>query len=117
MIKYTLQIEDVLKCIRREALQQDVDLLIEPVHNDSERQQYAAFIQNTDTGRFGILCTNLEDTDPDILHHMLFCPKMYEYATMEGFNRKECFEAFSDDILKSCSEGEFIEFILEEKTY
>jgi hypothetical protein len=117
MIRYNLKIKDTLNCIRQEAALQDIDILVEPIHDDTEGTHHAAFVQNGETDRFGILCTHLEDTDPDILHYMMFNPKMYDYGTMEGFDKKQCFEAFSDDILKHCSRAEFIEFILKEETY
>ena len=117
MIEYNVKIEDTLNWIRQQASLQDIDILVEPVQDDIECTHHAAFLQNVETGRFGILCTNLEDTNPDILHYMMFNPKMYDYGTMEGFDKDQCFEAFSGEILKHCSRADFIDFILKEETY
>ena len=118
MTEFNLKIETVLDGILAKANKEGIELYIEPMYGEDEnKDQSVAFVQNMESERFGIICTNLEGFNPDDLHFMTFNPKMYQYAKAEGFSKEQCYEAFSKNILKSVELSNFVEFILSEETY
>jgi len=116
MSDYDLRVQTVVDGILSRANDQDIDVICEPVFDD-HRKSLAAFVHNTDTGRFGMVAIGIEDREPDELCLFTFWPKMYEYAKAEGFTKEQCNDIFRDKILKQTDIDEFTEFILSDETY
>ena len=118
MGKFDNRIESVLDGIMLKANDHSVELICDPMYDeDDPRYKSAVFVQNVYTERIGMLCLNLEDTDPDELQYLTFWPKMYQYSKQEGFSREESFKAFGDKIITAVTPKEFLKFILSDETY
>ena len=113
--------ETILDGIRHQADKANIDIIIQPVFEEDEldydHNKSSAFVQNMESGRFGVVSDHIEDRNPDTVCTFTFHPKMYEYGKAEGFSKSECFKAFPDNILKENTLKEFIEFILSDETY
>tara|TARA_Y100000310_G_scaffold345698_1_gene468464 strand:+ start:874 stop:1230 length:357 start_codon:yes stop_codon:yes gene_type:complete len=118
MNKFDIRIETVLDGIMAKANQTGIELICESMYNDGEpRSENAVFVQNAQTERFGLICLNLENKDPDEMQFLTFDPKLYQYSKSEGFTKEEGFQAFGTKILKNVSLKEFLKFITSEQTY
>lgn len=120
MSKFNIKVETILDGIQVKANSAGVEIVIEPVFDectDDMPTECAAFVHNVESGRFGVVSSNVEGFDIDEVTAFAFKPKMYEYAKAEGFNRQQCFEAFSEKILQQMDINEFIGFILSEDMY
>ena len=94
------------------------ELVFDHVYDcDNPSYNYAAFVQNVMTERFGVMCLQMENKDPEEIQFLTFSPKLYQYGQAEGFTKDESLEQWGDKILKNVKLNNFIEFIFSEETY
>ena len=115
---FDIRIETIIDGIRSKADDENIELVFDHVSDcDNPSYNYAAFVQNVMTERFGVMCLQMENKDPEEIQFLTFSPKLYQYGQAEGFTKDESLEQWGDKILKNVKLNNFIEFIFSEETY
>jgi len=86
MIKYDIQIENVLDDFIPIAIENELDIEIEPTFTDVTRQESSCIMRRVVDNRFGIISINVEEFPDESIVYFTFNPKLYEYAKAEGFD-------------------------------
>ena len=87
MIKYNIRIENVLDKFIPIAIENELDIEIEPTFTDNGRQECSCIMRRVTDNRFGIISVNVQEYPDDSIVYFVFNPKLYEYAKAEGFDR------------------------------
>ena len=85
MIKYDIQIENVLDDFIPIAIENELDIEIEPTFTDTSRRECSCIMRRAMDNRFGIISVYVKEFPDDDIVYFIFNPKLYEYAKAEGF--------------------------------
>jgi len=107
--KFNIKIECILDGIRNQAEKNNIELIVETLYSDDHPLKHkAALLRNETTNKYGIVCIDLEDAEPDEVQFMIFNDNLYKYSKQEGFDHKSSYEAFGDKILKNVEMKTFV---------
>ena len=110
MIKYDIQIENVLDEFIPIAIENELDIEIEPTFTDTLRRECSCILRRVVDNRFGIISINVEEFPDDPIVYFTFNPKLYRYAKAEGFDHPAMVSDLS--VFKSVTREDFFDHLL-----
>ncbi len=87
MSKFNIKVETILDGIQVKANSAGVEIVIEPVFDectDDMPTECAAFVHNVESGRFGVVSSNVEGFDIDEVTAFAFKPKCTNTLRLRG---------------------------------
>ena len=107
---YNSHIETVIDVLYSKTMDTDVELQIHSGCDDRS----VAIVENTNTRRFGIIATNIEEYPDEPLVLFTFNGQLYEYCKAEGFDQSDMVnkKGFNNKVLKKVNLKELVGYIL-----
>ena len=103
-----LRLETITDALLSQANYNNIEIIVDYPFGDDNK---TIIVQNCETGKFGIVATNVREYPNDEICFFEFNDRMYKYCKAEGFERQEMMKSFDKNILVKVDKKGFFNYI------